>query len=210
AVPRTKTDFNGDFKSDIVFENGIGTRWLFNMNGAAVQTASALPQAPPGFVLAGMGDFDGNGTTDLLWQNSADTTQYRLYLMNGPTITGGGTFSVAPGFRPTFIADFDADLKADIVWENGTGNRWLTFMNGPAIASFAPLPAAAPGWELAGVGDFNGDHRADLVWVNTAAATQYVIYVLDGSQVIGNGGLSVAAGYAPTWIGDMNRDGKAD
>jgi hypothetical protein len=46
--------------------------------------------------------------------------------------------------------------------------------------------------------------------VNTAAPTQYWIYLLDGSQVIGNSGLSVAAGYAPTWIGDMNRDGKAD
>jgi hypothetical protein len=210
VLPRTKTDFNGDNKSDIVFENGIGTRWLFNMNGAAVQSADPLPGAAPGWVLAGMGDFDGNGTTDLLWQNSASPAQHWIYLMNGPTIIGGGPVTVAPGYRPTYIADFDADLKADILWENSTGERWFTFMSGAAVLGSTPVPAALAGWEIAGVGDFNGDHRADLLWVNTAAPTQYWIYLLNGPQIIGGGGLSVVAGYEPTWIGDMNRDGKAD
>ena len=210
VLPRTKTDFNGDGKSDIVFENGIGTRWLFNMNGAVVQTAMALPGAAPGWVLVGMGDFDGNGTTDLLWQNSADTTQYWIYLMNGPTIIGGGLVTAAPGFKPTYIADFNGDLKADILWENSTGARWVYFMSGASVASFAAVPTAVPGWEIAGVGDFNGDNRADLLWVNTATPTQYWIYLMNGPVLIGNGGVNVAAGYQPTWIGDMNRDGKAD
>jgi hypothetical protein len=210
TLPRTRVDFNGDLKSDIVFENGIGTRWLYNMNGASVQTATAFPGAAPGWVLVGMGDFDGNGTTDLLWQNSADTTQYWIYLMNGSTVIGGGGLNAASGFRPTYIADFNADLKADIVWENSTGGRWIYFMNGASVASFAAVPTAAPGWQIAGVGDFNGDHRADLLWVNTAAPTQYWIYLLDGASVIGNGGVNVAPGYQPTWIGNMNRDGKAD
>ena len=33
---------------------------------------------------------------------------------------------------------------------------------------------------------------------------------MNGPAVIGNGGLNVAAGYRPTWIGDIDRDGKAD
>jgi hypothetical protein len=206
----TKTDFNGDGKSDILFENGVGTRWLYYMNGATVLAAQTLPAAAPGWVLVGMGDFDGNGTTDLLWQNSADPTQCWIYLMDGPTIIGGGPVTVAPGFKPTYIADFDGDLKADILWENGTGARWLYFMSGATVASFAALPAAAPGWEIAGVGDFNGDNRADLLWVNTANPTQHWIYLMNGSTVIGGGGVTVAAGYQPTSIGDMNRDGKAD
>jgi hypothetical protein len=210
AVPRTKIDFNGDVKSDIVFENGIGTRWLYNMNGGAVQTSSALPGASPGWVLAGMGDFDGNGTTDMLWRNTADATQYWIYLMNGPTIIGGGLVAVAPGYRPTYIADFNADLKSDIVWENNAGGRWFYFMNGASVTSSAPVPTAVAGWEIAGVGDFNGDNRADLLWVNTAVPTQYWIYLLDGAQIIGSGGLNVAPGYQQTWIGDVNRDGKAD
>jgi hypothetical protein len=210
VLPRTKTDFNGDGKSDIVFEKGDGTRWLANMDGVTVQSAMALPGAAPGWVLAGMGDFDGNGTTDLLWRNSADPTQYWIYLMNGPTIIGGGPVTVAAGYQPTHIADFDGDLKADILWENRTGERWFSFMDGATVASFAAVPDAAEGWEIAGVGDFNGDHRADLLWVNTATPTEYWIYLMDGAAVIGNGGVGVAEGYRPTWIGDMNRDGKAD
>jgi hypothetical protein len=206
----TMPDFNGDGKSDIVFENDIGTRWLFNMNGVALQTATALPNAAPGWVLSGMGDFDGNGTADMLWQNSADPTQYWVYLMNGPTIIGGGLLTVAPGFKPIYIADFNSDLKADILWENNSGARWFYFMNGAAVVSYAAVPTAAAGWEIAGVGDFNGDHRADLLWVNTANPTQYWIYLMNGAAVMGSGGVNVAPGYQPTWIGDMNRDGKAD
>ena len=65
-----------------------------------------------------------------------------------------------------------------------------------------PASRAGPG-TCAGVGDFNGDTRADLLWVNTAAPTQHWVYLPNGSAVIGNGGVTVAPGYQPTWIGDM-------
>jgi hypothetical protein len=209
TLPRTKTDLDGDGKSDIVFE-GRGAHRLVSMNGTNAQYATPLPGAEPGWVLVGIGDFDGNGTADLLWQNSADTRQYWIYLMNAATIIGGGPVAAAPGFKPTYIADFNGDLKSDILWENGSGGRWLYFMSGATVASFAAVPPATAGWEVAGVGDFNGDNQADLLWVNTAAPAQYWIYLLNGSLLIGEGSVNVAPGYQPTWIGDMNRDGKAD
>ena len=79
ALPRSKTDFGGDLKSDIVFENSLGVHWLFNMNGAAVQSTAPLPGAAPGWVLAGIGDFDGNGTADLLWANTSSPGAYWIF-----------------------------------------------------------------------------------------------------------------------------------
>jgi hypothetical protein len=209
-LPRTKTDFNGDGKSDIVFENGIGTHWLYNMNGAALQSAAPLPGAAAGWSLAGMGDFDGNGAADLLWQNSANPSQYWIYLMAGPSIIGGGPLNVAVGYRPTFIADFNGDGRSDIIWDNGAGGRWVFFMNGASIGAAQAVPPAAPGWVLAGAGDFNGDGRADLLWQNSASQTQFWIYLLNGASVIGGGGISTAAGYQPTRIADFNGDGRDD
>jgi N-acetylneuraminic acid mutarotase len=209
-IPRTKTDFNGDQKSDIVFSNGVDMHYLFAMNGHAVQSSALLPRAAPGWHLAGMGDFDANGSVDLLWQNGANPSQYWIYLLSNHAVIGGGSLIVAPGYRPTFVADFNGDGKADILFENGAGGRWIFFMNGASIASSKPVPAAAPGWVIAGVGDFNGDHHADLLWMNAASTTQYWIFLMTNGSVTGGGGVTVAGGYIPTRIADFNGDGKDD
>jgi hypothetical protein len=47
-------------------------------------------------------------------------------------------------------------------------------------------------------------------WRNTADPTQYWIFLMNGSTVIGGGGLIVAAGYFPTQIGDFDGGGKSD
>ena len=131
--------------------------------------------------------------------------------MNGASIIGGGPLTVAPGYRPTYIADFNGDGKDDILWENGTSSRWFFFMNGSTVAGSAPVPAAAPGWEIAAVGNFDGLNGADLLWTNIATSGSYWIHLLNNAAaVIGGGSVLVAPGYLPTWIGDLNRDGKAD
>ena len=203
------TDFNGDRKTDIVFDNG-GSKWLYTMNGATVQTTALLPGATAGWVLSGIGDFNGDGKADLLWRNTGDPTQFRIDLMNGTSIIGGGTVSATAGYLPTQIGDFDGDGKDDIVWENSAGGRLITFMNGASVVSTQPVPASAPGWVIARVGDFNGDGKADLLWRNTADPTQFWIYLMNGASVVGGGPVNVAAGYLPTQIGDFDGDGKDD
>jgi hypothetical protein len=206
-----RVDFNADLKSDIVFENGAGTRWLYYMNGTSLQASAPLPPAAPGWKLVGMGDFDGNGSTDLLWQNTASPTSFWIYLMSGNSVIGGGPVTVAAGYRAAFIADFNGDGKADIVFANDAGARWFFFMSGAAVIGSAPLPPAGAGWTIVGVGDFNGDSRADLLWANTAVPGQYWIYLMNGGTLVGNGGVYVAPGYVPTFIGDfIGADGKSD
>jgi fructose-specific phosphotransferase system IIC component len=86
-------------------------------------------------VIAGTGDFNADGQTDILWQNTA-TGQRALWLMNG--INSGFTPAsiVDVGLVPTdwVIAgtgDFNADGQTDILWQNtATGQRALWLMNG--------------------------------------------------------------------------------
>jgi hypothetical protein len=210
CIPVGKTDFDGDGKTDIVWQAAVGGDWIFFMNGASVVSSQPLPPVAPGWVLAGIGDFNGDGHADLLWRNTADATQYWIFLMNGATVIGGGPLTVAAGYAPTQIADFNGDGNADILWENATGGRWIFFMNGASILSAQAVPPAAPGWVIVGVGDFNGDGKADILWQNGAAPTQYWIYLMSGSSVIGGGGFTVADGYYPTQIADFDGDLKSD
>jgi hypothetical protein len=190
------TDFDGDGKADILFEHPSGARWIYRMDGTALQGAGAVPTAAAGWALVGVGDFNGDGKADLLWKNTASTTQFWIYLLDGSAVIGGGGLTVASGFVPTRTCDFNGDGKADILWENG-GARWMFFMNGASVQGFAAAPVAAPGWNIVGSGDFNGDGFADLLWQNGNDQTQYWIYLLDGASVVGQAGLSAAAGYAP-------------
>ena len=209
-LPLGKTDFNGDHNSDIIWDNGTSSQWLYYMFGGVVQVAGTLPGTAPGWVLAGIGDFNGDGHADLLWKNTADPTQYWIYLMNGTTIIGGGPVTVVAGYTPTQIGDFDGDGKADILWENASGGRWIFFMNGASVSSGQAVPGAAPGWVIVGVGDFNGDGRTDLLWNNTANPQQYWIYLMNGASVVGGGGLMVTPGYVATQIADFDGNGRAD
>jgi len=206
---KAKTDFNGDGKSDIYFDNGAGGHWAYYMNGASVLSGVPMPAAAPGWTVVNFGDFNGDGKTDLLWMNNATPTQYWIYLMNGNSVIGGGPLSVAAGYVARFVGDLDGDGRSDIVFDNGT-SRWVYFMNGAAVANAQPLPATAPGWLLAGMGDFNGDGRSDLIFVNGASPTQHWIYLMNGNSVIGGGAVTVGAGYSLTGAADFNGDGKAD
>ena len=69
------------------------------MNGAALEGAVGLPPAVAGWAIVGVGDYDNAGGLDLLWQNTANPTQYWIYLLGtSAAFAGGGGLTVAPGY----------------------------------------------------------------------------------------------------------------
>ena len=116
-----------------------------------------------------VGDFDGDGTSDLLLRNKV-TGQNIGWLMSGVTVSNSG-------FLPTIadtnweikgVGDFDGDGRADVIWRNkvsGQNIGWL--MNGLTVASSASLPTIADtNWDIKAVGDLDGDGKADVVLRN--------------------------------------------
>jgi len=94
-------DMNRDGKDDIIWENGTDSRWVFTMNGTTLLSAFGLPVPAPGWELVGVGDYDNLNGLDLLWQNTANPSQYWIYLMTtAGTLQGGGGVTVAPGYLP--------------------------------------------------------------------------------------------------------------
>jgi hypothetical protein len=84
--PPVKSDFNGDRKADILWQNSsTGQRVIWLMNGTAFQSSVNLGTVPTSWSIAGSGDFNGDGKADILWQNNS-TGQRLIWLMNGTTL----------------------------------------------------------------------------------------------------------------------------
>ena len=67
--------------------------WLMNNNGM-VMSALGVGNVPLNWVVAGVGDFNGDGKSDILWVNTV-SGELLVWLMNGAAAIGGGT----PGTR---------------------------------------------------------------------------------------------------------------
>ena len=85
AVPCANKDFNGDCKSDILWQNNsTGQRVISLMNGTTFQSIVSLGTVDPSWSIAGSGDFNGDGKADILWQNNSTGLRV-ISLMNGTT-----------------------------------------------------------------------------------------------------------------------------
>jgi hypothetical protein len=73
-----------------------------------------------------LSDFDGDGTSDILWRNVDGTLTN--WLMDGGQYTGAGFgYSIPTDWSVVGTGDFDGDSTDDILWRNddGTLTNWL-------------------------------------------------------------------------------------
>ena len=143
------------------------------MNGDTLTGGGPVsPNPGTAWKAIGTGDFDGDGHSDILWQN-ASSGQASIWEMNGNTRTGGGPVSPNPG--PTWTAigsgDFNHDGHSDILWQNkSTGQASIWEMNGNALIGGGPVsPNPGPAWKAIGTGDFNDDDHSDILFQNTSS-----------------------------------------
>jgi hypothetical protein len=216
-------DFNGDGKVDLAVVNfatssnndaGTVTVLLGNGDGTFQAAASLTTGICPNSIA--VGDFNGDGKTDLAVVNGGDGTNDYAGTVTVLLGNGDGTFtaavSPATGRRSDSVAvgDFNGDGIPDLAIANESDNT-ITVLLGNGNGTFTITPVSpSTGYSPSSivVGDFNGDGKADL-------ATGYggAIAVLLGN---GDGTFAVPVllptGYVtgPIAVGDFNGDGKAD
>src|SRR5262249_26234686 len=138
--------FNGDGKTDVIWRNTSGEVAEWQMNGAAIAVSGDLNAAgsavrpDASWSVAGVGDFNADGKSDLLWRNSNGSLVE--WLMDGTSIAASGVVPsagkpVSPdaSWHVVEIGDFNLDARTDILWrnDNGTLAEWMT--NGNRIVS---------------------------------------------------------------------------
>jgi hypothetical protein len=129
------------------------------MNGTNVIGGGPLPLNPgASWKAIGVGDFNGDGHADILFQNADG--QPDIWLMNGTNVIGGGALALNPGagWHAIGTSDFNGDGKADILWQNTDGQPDIWLMNGASIVGGGPL-ALNPGasWQAKADGPISPD-----------------------------------------------------
>lgn len=184
------------------------------VNGRFVFTS----QIDPGtnFRLVGVTDFDGNGKSDLAFQNITQGDLGDVKGWHDFLPTNERTFrQVRQVWDVQAVGDLDGDGRGDLVWryvvanspDTGVSYIWFTNASGPPMVrkrGGAPLD-----WRLLGAMDLNGDGAADMVYVSPDNSIRVLMATPNRTCANYSAG-SVPAGFLAHAFADFTGNGRGD
>lgn len=144
---------------------------------------------------AGVGDFDGDGWSDVLWhdvENPSGTSNLMItYFHNGSVQRVLHVATALPeGFRVKGVSDFDGDGTPDLLVQRSSADLEVWKMggtDGDQVAAVIALGSPMIGGtdRLSGFADVNGDGMADVILHRTQKDLVY--WESTGTGVVKNG-----------------------
>jgi hypothetical protein len=213
-------DFNQDGQADLLWRN-IGKSplagridiWEMDGNNLIKSTTLSPRSTDANWHVEGVGDFNADGQTDILWRyngttgsvsGTVATGRIDVWEMNGTSFVKSVQLSKQVSnldWQIEGVKDFNQDGQADLLWRNvGTGGAnagrldvWQ--MNNTNLTQSVTLSkqVADPNWRIEGLGDFNGDSRTDILWRNVgtgANAGRLDVWQMNGTDFVQSTALS--------------------
>jgi hypothetical protein len=138
------------------------------MNGEQVSGSNKLGTLRKDIRPVGLGDFDGDGHSDVLWYNGK-RDNFQVWTLRDLATVGGGLVDTT-GLDYIDTGDIDGDGSDDVVWQDPTdGSYWASLMNGPAEREIVLLAGEQGNFHLVEAADLDGNGQADLIFTDDQA-----------------------------------------
>jgi hypothetical protein len=200
-------DLNGDGHRDIVWQadDGLLAAWFLRDTQVTMTGYLSINRMPdPAWKIRGVGDANGDGRADLVWQNMSDG-RLAVWFMNGTQVVSPAVLSIprmtASGWQVRAVGDTNGDGKADILWhKSDTGELAVWTLNGATVTTTARLSISSmtnTSWQMVGADDVNGDGKADILWQHTDGTV--AAWYLDGRTVLSTVKLNPPRAISVDW-----------
>ena len=205
APAAIRDDVDGDGDTDLLWRNDGKTDfacWL--MQGAQRPYGVGYSVGPAWNVIA-KGDFNGDGTLDLVWSDGHDMQLWQRY---GDSYQGWVMPAYPQGYRVVATGDVDGDGNADLLWRDRENTQLALWTMDGAWVKQGKAYGFPPSWRVAASGDLNGDGRMDLIISNGTRMDLWQGQRNLVWQPAAMGGYP--AGWDLTGAADIDGDGKSD
>ena len=215
----TKSDFDGNGVSDILFQNLVDSAnplgaW---MNADKWQWNGALGAAPKSdWTVYGAYDFTGDGVCDIMFRSKLASTEYAVgyYDMGDNATFKTMGWGVTAEWELADVGDFNGSGRADILWKNSTNGYLGLWMDGTDQWVALPASNLGEGQSIIGIGDVNGDGCDDiLINSNGVLGAWDISGIINGTAdapVWSSFGINIGSEWDAFGCADFDGNGKAD
>ena len=167
-------DFNGDGVADVFYRNpGNGQNYIMLNAGYCcgwyppeMYPSLPLPTVSLAWKIAGIGDFDGDGRSDVLWRNAG--SGLNVIWRSGDSASQQAVTAVRNlEWKIAAVGDFNGDGRSDILWRNSRTGANVIWKSGSSLTPQAVTGVTNLAWKVATTGDFDGDGKWDVAWRNS-------------------------------------------
>lgn len=196
-------------------ETQTGSLSVWQMDEVTPVTSSSLGSSGTQWSLEGLGDFNGDGQTDLVWRHLTPPYEVYLWLMNGTQVTSSWLLASTsgPDWVIRGVGDFTHDGEPDLLWKQeytGELSVWVIYA-GVLYTSVELAEYSDTAWDIRAVGDLTGDEQTDLLWRHPATGA-LSLWEMDGTSYVSS--LTLTTSSLTSWdvegVADFTGDGVND
>ncbi len=134
-----------------------------------------------GWTVIGAGDFNADGTTDVLLENGAG--QVWDWMMSNDAYVGAHNLGNVAGWSLIGSGDFNGDRTTDLLWRNNASHDVVEWLMANGLVHSTVNLGAVSGANVVATGDYFATGTSDIVWQNTSTGATTLWAMQNGQHM---------------------------